>query len=191
MAEATLAITFIGLDEALSHRRDRDSDGYQAQKRAEPMHVDALAANAALGVRHLRQAPSPGHEVAASSTTRASSLGDRQVGEIWVKGPSHGEGLLRRPEVATERTFGGGWLRTGDLGYLANGNVYITGRKKDLIIINGRNYDPQRIEWVVDEVPEVRRGLDGGLLVPGAVERGAGGRGRVAHPEPGRAQASW
>jgi hypothetical protein len=64
-------------------------------------------------------------------------------------------------------TFGGGWLRTGDLGYLVNGNVYITGRKKDLIIINGRNYDPQRMEWLVDDLPEVRKGSTVAFSRPG------------------------
>ncbi len=61
---------------------------------------------------------------------------------------------------ATRETFGGGWLRTGDLGYLVDGSVYICGRTKDLIIVNGRNYYPQDIEWIVDDVPEVRARLD-------------------------------
>jgi acyl-CoA synthetase (AMP-forming)/AMP-acid ligase II len=49
-------------------------------------------------------------------------------------------------------------LRTGDLGYMVDGELFVTGRKKDLIILNGRNYDPQSIEWVVAEVPGVRMG---------------------------------
>ena len=61
-----------------------------------------------------------------------------------------------------------GWLKTGDLGYLVNGNIYITGRKKDLIIINGRNYDPQRIEWLCDDLPEVRKGSSVAFSRPGA-----------------------
>jgi hypothetical protein len=59
-------------------------------------------------------------------------------------------------------------LKTGDFGYLANGNVYITGRKKDIIIINGRNYDPQRMEWIVDELPEVRKGSTVAFSRPGS-----------------------
>jgi fatty-acyl-CoA synthase len=94
-------------------------------------------------------------------------LGDRRVGELWVRGPSVASGYYLDPE-ATERTFGGGWLRTGDFGYLVNGHVYITGRKKDLIIINGRNYDPQRIEWLVDELAEVRKGSTVAFSRPGS-----------------------
>jgi hypothetical protein len=59
-------------------------------------------------------------------------------------------------------------LKTGDFGYLANGNVYIPGRKKDIIIINGRNYDPQRMEWIVDELPEVRKGSTVAFSRPGS-----------------------
>jgi fatty-acyl-CoA synthase len=94
-------------------------------------------------------------------------LSDRHIGEIWVRGPSVAKGYYEDPE-ATERTFGNGWLKTGDYGYLVNGNVYITGRKKDIIIINGRNYDPQRMEWIVDELPEVRKGSTVAFSRPGA-----------------------
>jgi fatty-acyl-CoA synthase len=84
-----------------------------------------------------------------------------------VRGPSVAKGYYEDPE-ATERAFGNGWLKTGDFGYLANGNVYITGRKKDIIIINGRNYDPQRMEWIVDELPEVRKGSTVAFSRPGS-----------------------
>jgi len=164
MAEATLAISFISLDQQLSTdviERER----YQAGKRAEPAHVDQLEANQALEFVNCGKS-FPHHEVAAFDD-QGNKLKDRQVGELWVKGPSVAAGYWRNVE-ATEKTFGGGWLRTGDLGYLANGSVYITGRKKDLIIINGRNYDPQRIEWVADEVPEVRRGSTVAFSVPGS-----------------------
>jgi fatty-acyl-CoA synthase len=61
-----------------------------------------------------------------------------------------------------------GWLRTGDLGYVADGNVYISGRKKDILIIHGRNYYPQGIEWLVEEVAGVRKGNVVAFSVPGA-----------------------
>src|SRR5262249_49646763 len=59
---------------------------------------------------------------------------------------------------ATRALFDGGQLRTGDLGYVADGELFVTGRKKDLIILSGRNHDPQSIERVASEVPGVRRG---------------------------------
>jgi amino acid adenylation domain-containing protein len=76
-----------------------------------------------------------------------------EVGEIWVRGPSVAQGYWRRAEE-TERTFAarfagtgeGPFLRTGDLGFLWKGEVYVTGRRKDLIILRGRNLYPQDIE---------------------------------------------
>jgi fatty-acyl-CoA synthase len=82
---------------------------------------------------------------------------ERQVGEICVKGPSVMQGYYGKPEASAENLVNG-WLKTGDYGYLADGNLYITGRKKDLIIRRGRNYFPQDIEEVVDGVAGVRKG---------------------------------
>jgi len=81
-----------------------------------------------------------------------------QVGEIWLKGPSVAQGYWGRP-VETAVTFQaqladtneGPFLRTGDLGFLCEGELFITGRLKDMIIANGRNYYPQDIELVVEQ----------------------------------------
>jgi len=82
---------------------------------------------------------------------------DRQVGEIWVSGPSVAAGYWNRPK-ATKETFQaylkdtkeGPFLRTGDLGFIQNGELFVTGRLKDLIIIRGRNYYPQDIELTIE-----------------------------------------
>ena len=100
--------------------------------------------------------PFPGHELKIAGPS-GEALAPRQVGEIWVRGPSVTAGYFGNPE-ATEETFGGGWLRTGDLGYLADQRLYICGRAKDLIILNGKNYYPQDIEAVVSRAPGVRDG---------------------------------
>lgn len=163
MAEATLAISFVALGDPLS-TDVIEKDAYQANKRAEPAHVSKLEQAQALEFVNCGKT-FPGHDVAAFDD-QGRRLKDRQVGELWMKGPSVARGYFKDAE-ATQRTFGGGWLRTGDLGYLVNGNVYITGRKKDLIIVNGRNYDPQRIEWIADDVPDVRRGSTVAFSVPG------------------------
>ncbi|MGB3642115.1 MAG: fatty acyl-AMP ligase [Rivularia sp. (in: cyanobacteria)] len=84
--------------------------------------------------------------------------GDNQIGEIWVSGGSVAGGYWHRPEV-TERTFNayiadtgsGPFLRTGDLGFLQNGELFVTGRIKDVIIIRGRNHYPQDIELSVEQ----------------------------------------
>ncbi|MCA2978348.1 MAG: fatty acyl-AMP ligase [Myxococcaceae bacterium] len=163
MAEATLAISFIGLDEALS-TDVVDTEAYQKQRAAEPVHVSKLAEGKAQEFVNCGKT-FPGHEVGIFDD-QGARLGERKIGEIQVRGPSVAKGYFRDAD-ATERTFGGGWLKTGDLGYLANGNVYIVGRKKDIIIINGRNYDPQRIEWLVDDVAGVRKGSSVAFSKPG------------------------
>jgi acyl-CoA synthetase (AMP-forming)/AMP-acid ligase II/acyl carrier protein len=89
-----------------------------------------------------------------------------QVGEIWISGPSIAQGYWGRPEE-TQRTFGayltdngeGPFLRTGDLGFLKDGELFITGRIKDLIVIRGSNHYPQDIELTVEQShPSLRSG---------------------------------
>jgi fatty-acyl-CoA synthase len=164
MAEATLAISFIGLEEELS-TDVIDVDAYQQDRKAEPASVELLAGGRAQEFVACGRA-FPKHEVGVFDDA-GKRLADRHVGELWVRGPSIAKGYYEDPE-ATAKTFGNGWLKTGDYGYLVNGNVFITGRKKDIIIINGRNYDPQRMEWIVDELPEVRKGSTVAFSRPGA-----------------------
>jgi acyl-CoA synthetase (AMP-forming)/AMP-acid ligase II len=84
-------------------------------------------------------------------------LGDRQVGEILVRSPSLMKGYLGRSDL-TEQALRDGWLWTGDLGYLAEGNLYITGRKKEVLIVGGQNFYPIDIEQVAGSVRGVRQG---------------------------------
>jgi acyl-CoA synthetase (AMP-forming)/AMP-acid ligase II len=85
------------------------------------------------------------------------TLPEREIGEVIVKGPSVTRGYFRNSE-ATAETFQDEWLRTGDLGYLADGELYICGRCKELIIIRGANYYPQDIELAARDLPGVKRG---------------------------------
>lgn len=85
-------------------------------------------------------------------------LPDRAVGEIRVRGPSVARGYFGEP-AASRQTFGAdGWLRTGDRGYLVDGSLHVTGRRRDLLVVNGRNADPHRVEWLVETLPGVRAG---------------------------------
>ena len=88
---------------------------------------------------------------------QGKDLPERRVGEILTRGPSVTAGYFNNPE-ATAAAIEDGWLHTGDLGYLADGTLYICGRIKDLIIINGANHYPQDLEWAVGELEGVRRG---------------------------------
>jgi acyl-CoA synthetase (AMP-forming)/AMP-acid ligase II len=80
------------------------------------------------------------------------------VGEIMISGPSVTSGYFEDPEKTRETIDADGWLRTGDLGYLGEQHVFICGRAKDIIIINGKNYYPQDLEWVASKVDGVRTG---------------------------------
>ena len=84
-------------------------------------------------------------------------LADRSIGKVWVRGTSVMAGYFRDPE-STVACMVGGWLDTGDMGYLSNGYIFIVGRAKDMIIINGRNHWPQDIEWAVEQLPGFKSG---------------------------------
>ena len=60
--------------------------------------------------------------------------------------------------LMTRSAFAGGYLRTGDIGYVADGEVYVCGRSKEVVIVNGRNYYPQDIEWEASQVEGIRKG---------------------------------
>jgi acyl-CoA synthetase (AMP-forming)/AMP-acid ligase II len=151
MAEHSLAVTFIGLAEDLT--ADRVDTEAMAQGEARPA-APAQAENVTEVVSCGR--PFPGHEVRILDE-RGQPLGDRRVGEIVLKGPSVMVGYFEDDD-ATREALRDGWLHSGDLGYLANGELYVCGRIKDLIIVNGRNYYPQDLEWLASQVDGVRKG---------------------------------
>ena len=100
--------------------------------------------------------PLPGHELRIVDSS-GRELGERQEGRIEFQGPSATRGYFNNPQ-ATSKLFHDGWLDSGDRGYLAGGEVFLTGRAKDLIIRGGRNIYPHEVEEVVGEIPGVRKG---------------------------------
>ncbi|WP_114520752.1 fatty acyl-AMP ligase [Altererythrobacter sp. ZODW24] len=82
---------------------------------------------------------------------------DHQIGKVWCKGPSVMHSYFRDPE-ATDECLVDGWLDTGDMGYMVDGYLFIVGRAKDMIIINGKNHWPQDIEWAVEQLPGFNHG---------------------------------
>ncbi|MFF8974232.1 fatty acyl-AMP ligase [Streptomyces sp. NPDC014995] len=118
-----------------------------------------------------------GQRVRIADPVSRVRLSEGEVGEIWVAGPNVGRGYWNREEQ-TGRVFGasfadaadgpGGWLRTGDLGTVLDGQLVVTGRLKDLIVVDGRNHYPQDVEATAQDAhPAVRRDRLAAFAVPG------------------------
>jgi fatty-acyl-CoA synthase len=86
------------------------------------------------------------------------TLGNREIGKVYCRGPSVMVGYFRDEEATRACLDSKGWLDTGDMGYLSDGYLYIVGRAKDMIIINGKNHWPQDIEWAVEQLPGFKAG---------------------------------
>lgn len=99
-------------------------------------------------------------ELAIVDPKQLSRCADDQVGEIWLRGPSVGQGYWQRPELNTEHfeaQIAGEtdrWFRTGDLGFLWQGQLFITGRIKEILILHGQNYHPQPLERAIQNQEE-------------------------------------
>jgi len=105
--------------------------------------------------------PLPDMEVAIRGEDGASR-GDHQIGKVWCRGPSVMHSYFRNEEATNDCLVpdndGIFWLDTGDMGYTAKGYLFIVGRAKDMIIINGKNHWPQDIEWAVEQLPGFNHG---------------------------------
>ena len=119
-----------------------------------------------------------GQRIAIVHPETLTECAPSEVGEIWVSGFSIAQGYWNQPEQ-TECAFGayladtgeGPFLRTGDLGFLEDGELFVTGRLKDVIIINGRNYYPQDIEWTVEQShPQIKPSCAAGFSIEVAGE---------------------
>jgi fatty-acyl-CoA synthase len=155
MAESTLAISFSVLGAGVP---TDTVDGQALWSKGRAERVDASSPSATPIVQC---GPAfPDHDIqvfAPDDETSERPLGEREVGELRLRGPSLMSGYFGEPEL-TRAAFAGGWLKTGDIGYLADGNVHICGRSKEVIIVNGRNYYPQDLEWEAGKVEGVRKG---------------------------------
>ncbi len=100
--------------------------------------------------------PLPGHEIRIVDDT-GREVGERVVGRLQFRGPSATHGYYRNPEE-TQRLFDGTWLNSGDIAYLAGGDVHLTSRAKDMIIRGGRNLYPYELEEAIGNLEGVRKG---------------------------------
>ncbi|RCG21309.1 aminotransferase class I/II-fold pyridoxal phosphate-dependent enzyme [Streptomyces diacarni] len=170
LAEATLMATGIGPGDPPTDRSvDAQALARGAVRDAEP------------GCAHVTRVVGCGPAVPDARVAVVDSAGKRvgseRIGEVWLAGPSVALGYWNRPELTAE-TFGAkladepgrSWLRTGDLGFQRDGQLYLVGRTKDVVIVQGRNVYPHDIELTVEQTSEAARadcGAAFGLPTPG------------------------
>lgn len=159
LAEASLAVSFGGGGNPSVH---------------DVVEAEALAAGMAIDVPEGFQDPvvhvvSCGRPVEGTSIrivdSEGGTLPDDHVGRVLVSGPSVMKGYYELPEE-TRKILRDDWLDTGDVGYLRQGELRITGRERDIIIIRGRNYAPSEFEWAAEQVEGVRPGTAVAFGVP-------------------------
>lgn len=149
MAEHTLATTFEDPTQPL-RTLVIDRDVYETSSVARPLPDGSSRRTLELVSCGT---PFAGHEVGIMRGGELVEPG--QVGEIVLRGPSATRGYFADDE-ATAKLFTSGWMHTGDLGFVHEGNLYVSGRLKDVIIVNGKNYYPQDIESELETLPELR-----------------------------------
>ncbi|HNT24278.1 MAG TPA: fatty acyl-AMP ligase [Anaerolineales bacterium] len=143
-----------------------------------PVTIDPVSQRGLL-IDRLARPPQPGEDVISMlsvgrpiDNTRVRildehhhDLAERSLGEIALHSDCMLTGYYKRPDL-TKKAFAGGWYLTGDLGYMADGEVYVTGRKKDLIIVGGKNVYPQDLEGLASEVAGIHPGRVAAFGVP-------------------------
>jgi fatty-acyl-CoA synthase len=156
LAESTLAVSFASLDEGVSVDRV-DRDKFTETGVAVPAKTNGNGHVAEIRSFVFCGRPIPGHTVEIRDQDDRA-LPDRCVGKVLVKGPSLTKGYFRNPIATGAVMTDDGWLDTGDLGYMVDGRLVISGRSKDLIIVGGRNIWPQDVEWAIEKLETVRAG---------------------------------
>ncbi|MFQ5633997.1 MAG: fatty acyl-AMP ligase [Gammaproteobacteria bacterium] len=163
MAECSLAISFAPLYKGITTDcidANHLSEHHQALP-IDPEHPDQTRAKRFVTCGFLL----PDFEVEIRDQS-GNKLPDRHSGSIYLRGPSVMSGYFNDPESTRAVLSEDGWLTTGDLGYMVDSNLVITGREKDLIIINGKNIWPQDLEYLAEQQPEVRVGGSLAFSVP-------------------------
>jgi len=156
MAECALAVSFSPLDQGVQ------LDLVDAEQMAEFQEATPATLTAQSGPSQTKSLVKcgfalPGYDVAVRNDA-GRALPERHVGTLFVRGPSVMSGYFGEEALTREVLSPEGWLNTGDLAYVVDGSIVITGRQKDLIIINGRNIWPQDMEYIAESQPEVRTG---------------------------------
>jgi len=150
LAESTLAVTFSNTGHGFQSLRV-DAAALIDKKIAVRLQADGRKYTEFVNCGR----PLPGHTVKVADDA-GQELPDLRVGSVLVHGTSIMTGYFNSPEETKNALQPGNWLDTGDLGFLFEGNLYITGRRTDVIIVNGRNIRAQDVEELAEQQPEVR-----------------------------------
>ena len=150
LAEATLAVSIMppgeGIRLELVEESELSGAGTPAQERPRRYRAIVNCGKPVIGMEV---------EIRAGD---GSVMDERGIGKLFCRGSSVMHGYFRDPESTDACLSGDGWLDTGDMGYISGGYIFIVGRAKDMIIINGRNHWPQDIEWAVEQLPGFKSG---------------------------------
>ena len=155
MAECSLALTFPKLGSGVVV----DHVDAELLEKGDAVRVETSDSEDSASVRSFVECgrPMPGHEIEIRGAD-GKPLPDREIGMIFTRGPSNMSGYFNDEKATREVLSPDGWLNTGDLGYWTGHSLAITGRQKDMIIINGRNVWPQDLELLAEEELELRMG---------------------------------
>jgi fatty-acyl-CoA synthase len=170
LAECTLAVSFMPLETGIQ-TDPVDERILSGELTIEDLESGALNGRAVAGSLTYREVvncgkPLPQFQVEIRNQ-QGKILPDKGIGRVFVKGEAVMRGYFNDAEATRAVLTADGWLDTGDMGYMKDGCIYIVGRVKDMIIINGKNHWPQDIEWAVEQIPGVRSGDSAALSVPG------------------------
>ena len=182
LAECTLAVSFMPVDTGIQIdlMDERVLSGELSSQAAKYDSVDGsygvgpinghivASPNHADGCRSVVNCgrPLPDYDVEIRDTHQ-NILDDHEIGRLFLRGLSIMREYFGDPESTRQVLSEDGWLDTGDMGYMLDGYLYIVGRAKDLIIVNGRNHWPQDIEWAVEQLPGMRSGDIAAISLPG------------------------
>lgn len=154
LAEATLAVSVAPMRQGIV------CDLIDERRLAGDGHADAPA-DPSRGVRYraIVDCGVPVHGLTVEiRDADGRALPDRQIGRVLVKGLGVMAGYFRDPDATAACLSADGWLDTGDMGYLVDGHIFIVGRAKDMIILNGKNHWPQDIEWAIEQLEGFKAG---------------------------------
>ena len=164
MAECSLAVSFSPLGQGIDTDL-LDADRLATDRVAVPVDRESDQSSRLTEFVNCGR-PLPGYEVEIRKPD-GTIAGERECGGIFLRGRSVMNGYFNNPAASAQTLSAEGWLNTGDVGYRSGDSLFITGRAKDMLIINGRNIWPQDLEFVAEQQPEVRPEDASAFSIPG------------------------